>query len=125
MSCGSPFRGHPGWTADAGVSAVWEVPGHPMQGAPWWGNRSQGGCWPEGPGAVGPGGAIASPLELKRCGPGVFQAALRLCCVGKLAAAVVSTDQGYPGVHYTGATWVGWLGWVWAIGLGLTKVVGH
>lgn len=69
-------------------------------------------------------GALASHLELKWYRPGVLQAALNLCHIGKMAGAVVSADQGCPGVHYTGATLVGCLGLVWAVGLGLTEVVG-
>lgn len=57
-------------------------------------------------------------------GLGVLQAALHLYHVGKMAGTVISADQGCPGVHYTGATLVGCLELVWAMGLGLTEVFG-
>lgn len=36
----------------------------------------------------------------------------------------MSADQGCPGMCYTGATFVGQLGLVWARSLGLTDVLG-
>lgn len=44
------------------------------------------------------GEAGGVPEEPKRGGPGAFQGVLPLCHLGKLAGAIVSTDQGCPGM---------------------------
>ena len=42
-----------------------------------------------------------------------------------MVIAVVSADQGFPGIHCTVAALVGRLGMVWARGPGLTEAIGQ
>ena len=52
-----------------------------------------------------------------------FGLGLFLCHLGKVAKAVVSADQGCPGVCHSEAILVGWLGLVWARDLEITGVI--
>ena len=60
---------------------------------------------------------------MKWFGLGLFRGALFLCHLGKVAKAVVSADQGCPGVCHSEAILVGWLGLVWARDLEITGVI--
>lgn len=55
----------------------------------------------------------------------MFLGALCLCHLGVEAGAVVSADQGCPGVYHPVATWVGWLGLVLARAPRCTEVAGQ
>lgn len=95
------YRGHPGGTAGARAGISREVPGHSVIG-----------------------GALASCLKQKWCGPGVFENASHLCPLGTAAGAVVRAIWGCAGVNLPGSSLVRLLGLVGARGLGLTDVVG-
>lgn len=72
---GGSCKKHPGRVAGSGAGMSWEVLEHSAQGV---------------------------PEEPKRGGPGAFQGVLPLGHLGKLAGAVVSTDQGCHGMAGAG-----------------------
>lgn len=73
----------------------------------------------EGPGIFWAGGVLASYLEVKWWGPGLFWDALHLCHLGR--SAVVNTNHGCSSVVSPGATFTDTV-LVWA--RGLAEVVG-